>query len=99
MRLIDADKFMEVLLKLKDINERCPLEKEQLEDNEVNNYDLGQKETFELVMEHLEKQPTAYDMDKVVEQLKEKSEDDTCGGVGCIWVEDAVNIVKAGLKH
>lgn len=58
MRLIDADKFLEDILKCKRINSMHPLDKEQLEDASVNNYDNGQMETFDLIIEHLEKQPT-----------------------------------------
>lgn len=70
MRLIDADAFMERLKYMKELNARHPLEKEQLDDKEVNNYEIGQKETFELAMEHLEIQPTAFDLKSAIEKLQ-----------------------------
>jgi len=70
MRLIDADAFMQKILRMQKINKDCLLDKEQLEDREINNYDNGQQETFELIIKHLEEQPTAYDVDKVVEQIR-----------------------------
>lgn len=71
MRLIDADAFMERLKYMKELNARHPLEKEQLDDKEVNNYEVGQEETFELAMEHLKIQPTAFDLESVIEKLEE----------------------------
>lgn len=41
-------------------------------------------------------QNTSYDVDKVIECLKEKGNDDSCGGAGAIWLEDAIKIVKSG---
>lgn len=57
MRLIDADKFMDVLNICKQANQQRPLSEEKLNDKAVNNYETGQKETFDLVMEQLERQP------------------------------------------
>lgn len=71
-RLIDTDEFMETVLTMKRLNEECPLSNIDLENEEINNYETGQRETFELIIGHLEKQPTAYDPDKVVEQLEEE---------------------------
>lgn len=68
MRLIDADEFMNKILLSKRINSEC-----QLEENALNTYDNGQEETFELIIKMLEKQPTAYDIDKVVEELEQQS--------------------------
>lgn len=68
MRLIDADDFMKKLLSVKRINKGSPL----LDDDpEINNYDVGQEETFDLIIRKLSERPTAYDVEKVVEQLEE----------------------------
>ena len=67
MRLIDADAFMNKILWSKRINSECPLE-----ENALNTYDNGQEETFELIIKMLEEQPTAYSVDKVVEELEKK---------------------------
>lgn len=68
MRLIDADDFMKKLLSVKRINKESPL----LDDDpEINNYDVGQEETFDLIIRKLSEQPTAYDIEKMVEQLEE----------------------------
>ena len=66
MRLIDADELMDVILRSKKTNSECVLE-----ENAVDTYDNGQQETFELVIKMVEDRPTAYDPDKVVEQLEE----------------------------
>ena len=71
MRLIDADEFMKTVLRMKRLNEVCPLSDIYLENEKINNYETGQRETFDLITEHLDAQPTAYDPDKVVEQLEE----------------------------
>ena len=71
MRLIDADEFMKTVLRMKRLNEVCPLSDIYLENEKINNYETGQRETFDLITEHLDAQPTAYDLDKVVEQLEE----------------------------
>ena len=68
MRLIDADYFMKKLLSVKRINKGFPLLDD---DTEINNYDVGQEETFDLVIRKLSEQPTVYDVEKVVEQLEE----------------------------
>ena len=74
MRLIDADEFMKTVLRMKRLNEVCPLSDIYLENEKINNYETGQRETFDLITEHLDAQPTAYDPDKVVEQLEEERE-------------------------
>ena len=71
MRLIDADEFMKTVLRIKRLNEECPLSDIYLENEKINNYETGQRETFDLITEQLDAQPTAYDQDKVVEQLEE----------------------------
>lgn len=70
MRLIDADAFMKTVLRMKRLNEECPLSDIDLENEKINNYETGQRETFDLITKHLDAQPTAYDPDKVVEQLE-----------------------------
>lgn len=53
---------------MKRINKGFPL----LDDDpEINNYDVGQEETFDLIIRKLSEQPTAYDIEKMVEQLEE----------------------------
>ena len=53
---------------MKRINKESPL----LDDDpEINNYDVGQEETFDLIIRKLSEQQTAYDVEKVVEQLEE----------------------------
>ena len=72
MRLIDADLFMEKLLSMKKTNKELPL----LDDDpEVNNYDVGQEETFDLVIRKLSEQPTVdtrKPMTNIVEKLEER---------------------------
>lgn len=74
MRVIDADKFMHIILKCKKLNTECSLPKELLNDKDVNNYETGQIETFDLIIELLEKHSTSYDMDRVLEQLGQQAE-------------------------
>ena len=73
MRLIDADEFMKTVLRMKRLNEVCQLSDIYLENEKINNYETGQRETFDLITEHLDAQPTAYDPEKVVEQLEERT--------------------------
>ena len=58
--------------------------------------DMRARETLSTVME----QPTAYDVDKVVEQLKnvsyERFGNAGMGGENVVNLEDAIEIVKAG---
>ena len=69
MRLIDADEFMKTVLRMKRLNEECPLSDIYLENEKINNYETGQRETFDLITEQLDAQPTAYDPEKVVSEL------------------------------
>lgn len=73
MRLIDADEFMKTVLRMKRLNEECPLSDIDLENEKINNYETGQRETFDLITKHLDAQTTAYDPDKVVNQLEERT--------------------------
>lgn len=98
MRLIDADLFMEKLLGMKRTNKELPL----LDDDpEVNNYDVGQEETFDLVIRKLSEQPTVdtrTPMANIVEKLEEESYETTdtvCGErFKAIRLSSAINIVK-----
>lgn len=84
MRLIDADKLIEVL-------------HESLEG------DCDLREDYELmgIDEFIKNQPTAYDVDKVVEQLGKKQNNKGFGGtIQEIFydsgLKDAIEIVKGG---
>lgn len=109
MRLIDADLFMEKLLSMKRVNKELPL----LDDDpEVNNYDVGQEETFDLVIRKLSEQPTVNTrkpMDNIVEKLEEESKkkhnkerDVLCKIANASYsagVEYAINIVKQEINN
>ena len=62
------------------------------------------KDTREAAKELIDNQPTAYDVDKVVEQLEERlcSAEDEASDIGCHMrnrhFRDAVEVVRAGLK-
>lgn len=84
MRLIDADKLIEVL-------------HESLE----GDCDLREDYEFMGIDEFIKNQPTAYDVDKVVEQLGKKQNNKGFGGtIQEIFydsgLEDAIEIVKGG---
>lgn len=54
---------------------------------------------YDGIIELLDKQPTAYDVDKVVEQLENRVLDttDSLTGIGAKWAyKGAINIVKVG---
>ena len=101
MRLIDADEFMKTVLRIKRLNEECPLSDIYLENEKINNYETGQRETFDLITENLDAQPTAYDPNKVLDQLWDASFerfgcDTGMGGELVVNMDDAIEIVKAG---
>ena len=100
MRLIDADEFMKTVLRMKRLNEVCPLSDIYLENEKINNYETGQRETFDLITEQLDAQPTAYDVDKVVEQLESLSNAEAdyyyARSNDVIDRDDAIEIVKGG---
>lgn len=101
MRLIDADEFMKTVLRMKRLNEECPLSDIDLENEKINNYETGQRETFDLITEQLDAQPTAYDQNKVVKQLWDASFerfgcDTGMGGELVVNMDDVIEIVKAG---
>lgn len=59
--------------------------------------DMRAKQTLSTVME----QPTAYDVDKVVEQLKETKAYMLYENMNADfkWIDKAIEIVKAGVKY
>ena len=84
MRLIDADKLIEVLHK--SLEGDCDLRKDY---------------EFMGIDEFIKNQPTAYDVDKVVEQLGKKQNNKGFGGtIQEIFydsgLKDAIEIVKGG---
>ena len=90
MRLIDADKLSKNLY---DIFH---------EENAVNNIsqvNLGD------VLKEIKDTDTAYDIDKVVKQLENVSMEDRYDGMGgyigerTVYLDDAIEIVKAGAKE
>lgn len=89
MRLIDADKLLELI---KDQKER-----------EIGAYAKGINAGLNIVKSIINDEtqtPTAYDVDKVVEQLKDVSYERFgyagMGGENVVNLEDAIEIVKAG---
>ncbi len=93
MRLIDVDE----LLKTFTVNSdgiRIP-------EKDCDNFDItiSLKEIKRIIRE----QPTAYDVDKVVEQLKDVSYERFgyagMGGENVVNLDDAIEIVKAGGKN
>ena len=63
------------------------------------NCDIGRK-SLEKVVDAVKKQPNAYDMDKVVEQLEkvafERCGNDGMGGERVVNLDDVIEIVKGG---
>lgn len=87
MRLIDADKLIEVL-------------HESLE----GDCDLREDYEFMGIDEFIKNQPTAYDVDKVVEQLEDRSKEYNSGvrlhgKPEEIITNEAIEIVKGGGKN
>ena len=84
MRLIDADKLMEDIIKI------CKCQP----------YLEGMQSEIVYIQDVIDEQPTAYNVDKVVEQLDEKSQ--FARPVGWIYpyeiilTKDVMKIVKAG---
>ena len=98
MRLVDADALMDVILHSQKINREC-----ELEEDAIDTYDNGQQETFDLIINIIDKQPTAYDVDKVVEQLEDYGNEEmdyyrNTPYEKCIeeCVHKAIEIVKGG---
>lgn len=89
MRMIDADKLLELI-------------KEQKE-REIGAYAKGVNAGLNIVKSIINDEtqtPTAYDVDKVVEQLKnvsyERFGNAGMGGENVVNLEDTIEIVKAG---
>ena len=88
MRLIDADVLIQYLKTLQAINREDVLYCEDLED----------------FIDHIEELPTAYDIDKVVEQLEDCKTKKYVSGIthnpyefgACHAMDDAIEIVKKG---
>ena len=88
MRLIDADKL---ILHLNDY----ALQEAPFKGESADTYNA-----IKQCIEAVEEQPTAYDVDKVVEQLKDVSYERFgyagMGGENVVNLDDAIEIVKAG---
>ena len=92
MRLIDAD-----LLKEKIEEGKIRIEVEEVPSDNIYEqlvYLLDKVEAF--MVETIDNMPTAYDVDKVVEQLEEKDDDCGCGKID-VWT--AIDIVRIGGKE
>lgn len=92
MRMIDADKLLELI-------------KEQKE-RETGAYTKGVNAGLNIVKSIINDKtqiPTAYDVDKVVEELKDVSYERFgyagMGGENVVNLDDAIEIVKAGGKY
>lgn len=90
MRLIDAD---EVILHLNDFMlQQSPIDVQDIESIKVS-------AVIQDCIKAIENQPTAYDVDKVVEELENRVLDttDSLTGIGAKWAyKGAINIVKVG---
>ena len=93
MRLIDVDELLKTFTVNSD-GRRIP-------EKDCDNFDItiSLKEIKRIIRE----QPTAYDVDKVVEQLKnvsyERFGNAGMGGENVVNLDDAIEIVKAGGKN
>ena len=79
-RLIDADRLLKELGQVWNI---------------PDDWDGDIDETCETAFDIIENQPTAYDLDKVVRELQERSWG-AYSDVKLIWLSDAIEIVKRG---
>lgn len=90
MRMIDADKLIEHL------NDYA-LQEAPFKGEDGN---IGVYDAIVQCMEAVTEQPTTYDVDKVVEQLKnvsyERFGNAGMGGENVVNLDDAIEIVKAG---
>ena len=66
------------------------------DDQEINNYDVGQEETFDLIIRKLSEQPTAYDIEKMVEQLEELQQYYIYGIGDLVRLKEVKEILKRG---
>lgn len=76
--------------------------KSALRETLMQAHDRVDESDFDLLFECIEESPTAYDIDKVVGQLKkvsyERFGNDGMGGELVVNLDDAIEIVKAGGK-
>ena len=84
MRLIDADEYKDYIID--------SLEGYKLLTNEYRDF---AKEVICGFLKDIDEQPTAYDIEKVVEQLKENYSCDV-GNLKMISLDKAIEIVKGG---
>lgn len=56
------------------------IDADKFKDSIINEYWRGKK----TLMQVIDTQPTAYDLDKVVEQLQEMKEEDACKNISCV---------------
>lgn len=85
-RLIDADALIEEMNK-------CARQNFTLDDN-FEHWLKGMVSALEII----EEQPTAYDVDAVVTELKKESYQEFCDSPQIVELNDAIEIVKAGGK-
>ena len=81
MRLIDADKLLEETRKDRDYAEK--------------NGFLDMYYERQVLIDRIKSQPTAYDVDKVVEELEKLKNEKTMGSHK-VMIKDAIEIVKHG---
>lgn len=92
MRLIDADLIIEILQEEKDALTVNKGAYRYLTDEEKREYNKLEK-----IIEDLDSQPTAYDVDKVLDQLEILQKDKYVRSpIICYALEKAIEIVKAG---
>lgn len=90
MRLIDADKYKKEIMDIMACWNISPCLSDEDRREAVKN--------LKTALNVIDEMRTAFDFDKVFRKLKEKSEDDSCGGVGGIWAEDVIDIIKSELE-
>ena len=88
MRLIDADALLEQY-NLKDATKYGNKDAEQ----QANSYSTMM--LYEIA-DMIEDAPTAYDTDKVVEQMEKESYQEWCDSPKIVELKDAIEIVKGG---
>ena len=64
-------------------------------------FELGASDRDIYCRYHIEEQPTAYDVEVVVKQMKEKAfpdfeEEYSCNGEQLVWLSDVLEIVRNG---
>lgn len=97
MRLIDADEFK------KYVSEMFEQNKDLFQTDEYRNFAGA---ITQGILDDIDKQPTAYNVDKIVEQLEELKDTERDDGVAelittMVWnrsISKAIEIVKKGLE-